>query len=324
VSEKHDRQFTGWWIPRKIVDLYKEKQLSAKEMILLVIVDGLSKSNEGCFASNEYLADETQLTVTNTSKAISKLKDMGLLVQTGFDGRKRFLKTSWSEHLEKTSQTCHRRQGRLVMGDKHIVKTIAHSEVNFRKSRDRRAVANRENNSLHSSPFDLKAAGRLREVLVLNGSDLVSPPRAARISTFAKHIRRLRIDRNVEEKDIRRVIVFLKHCYRDQYTPKIRKADDLFVHWEKFRDAADRYENNGVEKGEVSDAVKQTAEWKRKKTLIPKIREKAAEMGCIDLSGKYSSFLEKPAFPFVLKELGLSKDSISWEFYISDGREDDR
>ena len=323
MTEHYDERFTGWWIPRKITELYKDRKLSLKEAVLLAVVDSLSKSNEGCFASNEYLGEMIRLSAVKTSEAISKLKGLGLIVQTGFDGRKRFIKTVWTNTLEMENQTSRKGKGSIHEKVKHIVKPIQpQSKINL-GSRRSKAFAPVRTNGFLSSPFDEQAAGRLKEVLVLHGSDLTSPPGVVRTSTLAKSIARLRIDRNVPNEEIRRVITFLKHHYSDQYTPKLRRADDLCVHWEKFRDAADRHETKGGEDGEVSAAARQTAGWKRKTALIDKVRRKADELGFIDLSGTYSDLLDVGALPLVLEALGEEKDAISWKFYISNGREDD-
>lgn len=45
----------------------------------------------GCFASNEYLGAVLRLKRDTVSRLVSQLKKKGLLKQTGFDGRKRYL-----------------------------------------------------------------------------------------------------------------------------------------------------------------------------------------------------------------------------------------
>lgn len=100
VIEHHENQFTGWWTPAEIVVLFQTGKINAKELILLNTIDGLVKrtgGHVGCYASNGYLAKIVHVKDERTvRRMISKLKDMGLLIQIDFDGRKRYLETVWS------------------------------------------------------------------------------------------------------------------------------------------------------------------------------------------------------------------------------------
>ena len=101
-----NRDFKGIWIPREI---YLNPDLSWSEKILFIEIDSLDQEN-GCFANNEYFANFLNVSVTRVSKMISKLKDLGFIVQSSFNGRQRILKSSFSyvkADLNKSS-----RQGR--------------------------------------------------------------------------------------------------------------------------------------------------------------------------------------------------------------------
>lgn len=86
------RDFKGIWIPKEI---YLDKNLSWSEKILFVEIDSLD-NGEGCFASNEHFADFLNVSVTRISKMISKLKDLGFICQSAFNGRQRILKSTFS------------------------------------------------------------------------------------------------------------------------------------------------------------------------------------------------------------------------------------
>lgn len=90
MQTEKERDFTGVWIPREI---YLRKDLSWSEKILLIEIDSFSKNEEGCFASNEYFAQFLGIHAVNISKMISKLKDLRLIEQVKYDGRRRFLKS---------------------------------------------------------------------------------------------------------------------------------------------------------------------------------------------------------------------------------------
>lgn len=83
-----ERDFKGIWIPK---ELYLNNELSWAEKILLVEIDSLDKDNQGCFASNEYLAKFLMLSEGSVANMIIKLIDKGYIIKKGFDGRKRYI-----------------------------------------------------------------------------------------------------------------------------------------------------------------------------------------------------------------------------------------
>jgi len=67
------RQFKGIWIDKKV---WLDKQLNALDKIILTEIDSLDTTEEGCYASNEYLADFCQCSVSKVSSSISKLIEL--------------------------------------------------------------------------------------------------------------------------------------------------------------------------------------------------------------------------------------------------------
>ncbi|MCW7470755.1 helix-turn-helix domain-containing protein [Leptospira kanakyensis] len=78
---------TGVWVAQWMDDL----GLSANQTKLYAEIVSLDAKG-GCFASNEYFGRVLRLRPDTVSRLVSQLKKKGLLKQTGFDGRKRFLK----------------------------------------------------------------------------------------------------------------------------------------------------------------------------------------------------------------------------------------
>lgn len=70
-----NRDFKGVWIPREI---WLNTELSITEKVLLVEIDSLD-NEEGCFASNEYLAKFIGISKDRVSKLISGLSKKGYL-----------------------------------------------------------------------------------------------------------------------------------------------------------------------------------------------------------------------------------------------------
>lgn len=78
---------TGIWIPVWIENL----NLSHSQTKLYAEIVSLHDKG-GCFASNRYFGEVLGLKIDTVSRLITSLKKLGLLEQTGFDGRRRFLK----------------------------------------------------------------------------------------------------------------------------------------------------------------------------------------------------------------------------------------
>lgn len=78
---------TGVWVAQWMEDL----GLTPNQTKLFAEIYSLDAKG-GCFASNEYLGKVLKLKRDTISRLVSALKKKGLLKQTGFDGRRRFLK----------------------------------------------------------------------------------------------------------------------------------------------------------------------------------------------------------------------------------------
>lgn len=88
---EHERDFKGVWIPKEI---WSNTELTLIEKIILVEIDSLDVNEEGCYASNKYLADFCNCTETTISTSINKLIKMEYLYLVKFDGRRRYLKSA--------------------------------------------------------------------------------------------------------------------------------------------------------------------------------------------------------------------------------------
>ncbi len=95
-----EREFKGIWIPKEI---WLNPDLSALEKVVFAEIDSLD-GEQGCYASNEYLAQFCNCSVSKIVKAIKKLKDLGLIYIKSFDGRTRFIGSSLSKLTEQTGK----------------------------------------------------------------------------------------------------------------------------------------------------------------------------------------------------------------------------
>ena len=86
------RDFKGVWIPKEI---YLDRDLDATEKILYAEIDSLDKEDgEGCYASNEYLANFCMCRKSKVSSGISKWIEKNYIYLEKFDGRRRWLKVT--------------------------------------------------------------------------------------------------------------------------------------------------------------------------------------------------------------------------------------
>lgn len=100
----YPRDFKGVWIPKRV---FLDERLNAIEKIILIEIDSLdAEDSEGCYASNEYLANFCKCSMTKVSTSISKLIKLGYLYVSKNDGRKRYLKSrlsnSESQYFKKS------------------------------------------------------------------------------------------------------------------------------------------------------------------------------------------------------------------------------
>lgn len=99
MENNFERDFKGIWIPKQI---WNDKNLTALDKMILMEIDSLDSSDEGCYASNEYLSNFCNCTETKVSTSISKLIKIGYLEVSKFDGRKRYLKSRLSKNERQT------------------------------------------------------------------------------------------------------------------------------------------------------------------------------------------------------------------------------
>ncbi|MBR4656568.1 MAG: helix-turn-helix domain-containing protein [Oscillospiraceae bacterium] len=85
-----DRDFKGIWIPREV---WLDDRLGALDKVILAEVDSLDTGPDGCFATNEHLAEFCGCTTRTVTSAIAKLIECGYLEVVAFTGRARKLRS---------------------------------------------------------------------------------------------------------------------------------------------------------------------------------------------------------------------------------------
>lgn len=75
-------------------EVWSDNRLTLIDRCVLSEVDHLDRDSEGCWASNEHIAKALRISESSVSNSVSKLKELGLIKEENFDGRKRFLKSN--------------------------------------------------------------------------------------------------------------------------------------------------------------------------------------------------------------------------------------
>lgn len=99
------RDFKGIWISK---EFWLCGELSCTQIVLLSEIDSLDKGN-GCYASNEYLANFMGLSVGRLQNIISDLRKKGFIIDISFDGRKRSISVN-RDLTKKLSETSRNRE----------------------------------------------------------------------------------------------------------------------------------------------------------------------------------------------------------------------
>ena len=116
----NDREWRGIWIPKEV---WLDERLSALEKIILFEIDSLDKE-DGCYASNEYIAQFCQCSAWKVSTAISKLTELGYIRFVSFDGRHRTLKSCIRF---TTEQPCEIQKA--AFGETHAINTSYKNKI---------------------------------------------------------------------------------------------------------------------------------------------------------------------------------------------------
>ena len=100
-EETHEKQFRGCFLPAEVMKMVEDGKINCKEAILLMTINSLCKPGvNDCYASNKYLGNKIHTKEDAVRRMIKHLKELRLVTQTGFNGRRRSLITAWS-HLHK-------------------------------------------------------------------------------------------------------------------------------------------------------------------------------------------------------------------------------
>ncbi|MFY7761873.1 helix-turn-helix domain-containing protein, partial [Aquidulcibacter sp.] len=159
-DDDQKREWTGSWIPKQI---WTREGLSWMEKCLWAEINNL-EGDQGCFASNEYLAKKMGSSPASIANIISRFRADGLIKDVGFDGRRRFIRAvtpALTPTLTLPSPTGEPSLNPHVNIDNRVEKSLEHTPI-VPKPVEAKAspIAPKTERSETSKP--LKAKGKLQ------------------------------------------------------------------------------------------------------------------------------------------------------------------
>jgi len=289
TNEKPKKQFKGWFIPAKIVQLIEDGKINAKETLLLAMIDGLVTPNKGCFASNEYLAEHLHLSCDLVSHMITKLKKMKLITQIGFNGRIRYLETvltpidgekaipflkSRIDEVRKNAPKQTRGNALVGLGEtpdtdqgkRPSPNRETSLEVNLKKSKGTLPRAPSEppvksrkskryttpKTKLHKSKWtewDEARGLELKQIMAEQDTDLVGHIYMTD-EVFTENIYKVRTERKRSQAQIEEVLEWYRRNYTDAYTPKLHRMYEFAAKFGSIVEAMERQRGGGKSQSE--------------------------------------------------------------------------
>ncbi len=220
-TERHETQFRGVWIPAEIIAKFRDGDLTSFEMVLLAIIDSLATSKHGCFASNKYLAKIVGRSQKHVRLSIARLKRLGILKQVGFDGRKRYLETTWVPGRAPVDGRSERPQtGRPLQYSK--VYTLSGPSPD-----DGRSFGLIPNTSGTASKFDMDCAIILLEACQRYLGASHKYLKRVKPSVWADHFRLLREVDEVGEPEVVKVLEWYNANMGGEFTPQAYSGESF-------------------------------------------------------------------------------------------------
>jgi len=206
---KQHPYFRGCWMRPEIFELIEAQTITCKEAILLMVIDSLVNiSGKDCYASNGYLGKYIGVEDRQVQRMIAKLKELELVQQTGFTGRRRLLATTWSR-----IQTRH---GCLCRHVTHDVPININKDINNNPEPE---APGRKNPKSH--PRWKKFATHLNEAI----SEVRKVSHSSSLGQWALSFHKLHTRDGVEIPRIRKVLKW--YCAHIRKGDVIRSNDDF-------------------------------------------------------------------------------------------------
>ena len=129
---QNTRKFSGIWIPK---DIWLDSRLTMLDKGILMEIDSLD-NEQGCCASNAYLAEFCGCSESNITKTISLLKELGYIYQASFDGRTRILKSNLDKTQSKQTNKFYESASENLRPYNNVSNDTLNNKNTFSKEKD--------------------------------------------------------------------------------------------------------------------------------------------------------------------------------------------
>lgn len=112
-QESHKRQFRGTFAPTVLHDLVETGKINTTAAWLCMVIESLSKTDRGCYASNKFLGEKIHRNERVIRTILSSLEQIGLLISE-WKGNERRLWIDWNlKSNSKRSNVYYNKEDRL-------------------------------------------------------------------------------------------------------------------------------------------------------------------------------------------------------------------
>lgn len=204
-------------LPRDVANAILAGKMKLLELRVFAVIQNYTRSPKGCFVSNERFAALCGTAPGKISVAISSLKKKSFVKQTGFDGRKRYLRAVGTDTTEKAAFT--------QKGKAEVTQKGKHRSSKFKRTTPSEKSEGGDNDfgmmpteETDVTPFDKDAATILEKIT------RKMPPRVtgitqAKPSAWANHFRLLRTKDKISEADILRILNWYADHVGEEFIP---------------------------------------------------------------------------------------------------------
>lgn len=265
-------------MPPKMLDLLagraEESNRTTKpcrtDVLVYTMIDALSKTGEGCFASNGYLAQQLDMTVSGIEKSVARLKAYKLITVRGSTNKRR-IRVFWEKDGGSTTSQDVRelgvnsRPGRADISNTEVLsksKSLAASRTRDRSGAKSVAIFDHlveKPAPTKSYEDDYANATKLHTALVQANKNV----RRWSVRSWALDFAKLRED--VGELEITKVLLWYSGRIGNEYVPHAYSARSFRAKFDQIRDAMNRHAARNPDvsvTGKAQEIVKMLARWR--------------------------------------------------------------
>ena len=306
------------YVAADMMDLLASGQINHVEYAILHNIGTLyNKKNNGCFASNAFIAKRSKAAPHTVSVAITKFRRLGLVKVLNPQGKNRRLIVYWhcfslqknkqinfngfivdeekennlssTGHVEKEtdlSPAGHlpvpRRTSNLsCAGHKNREENREDNKMNFRKPKIR-VNASSSSKTKHKSleKVQLTDSDKRQGLMLRSILEKSGNKLLSKLKreSYYHMISRLRYNLSVSEKEVEEMLLWLTKVYGQKFVPTIFKKDDLITKWDNFVAAKDRWNDKQTEDNEI-DCRK--VNYKEMDMMDPRMRAMSEKVGIL-------------------------------------------